>query len=111
MWWTLTPTVAGPGTACDKSGVVRLYVRTQAEQEPFEQEHREREPRSGTMSVILDKEALRQKYEEERKKRVRPDGPDQYQRLTGRFAHYLTDPYTPVLEREPVTDHVTFAFI
>ncbi|SDM10789.1 flavin-containing monooxygenase [Nonomuraea jiangxiensis] len=59
----------------------------------------------------LDIEALRQKYREERDKRLRPDGNDQYQRLTGRFAHYLDDPYTPVTEREPRTDHVTVAVV
>ncbi|MGK2947622.1 MAG: flavin-containing monooxygenase, partial [Acidimicrobiales bacterium] len=63
------------------------------------------------MSTIVDKEALKQKYAEERAKRLRPDGNDQYLRLEGTLAHYLDDPYTPVVEREPVTDHVTFAFI
>ncbi|MEZ5599391.1 MAG: NAD(P)/FAD-dependent oxidoreductase [Pseudomonadales bacterium] len=60
---------------------------------------------------VIDKEALKKKYLAERDKRLRPDGNDQYQRLTGRFAHYATDPYTPCTDREPVTDHVTFAFI
>ncbi|MFI7708360.1 flavin-containing monooxygenase [Nonomuraea sp. NPDC049480] len=59
----------------------------------------------------LDKEALRRKYREERDKRLRPDGNDQYVRLTGRFARYLEDPYTPRTEREPKTDHVTVAFV
>ena len=40
-----------------------------------------------------------------------PTATTQYVRLTGRLAHYLDDPYTPVVEREPVTDHVTVAFI
>jgi len=59
----------------------------------------------------IDKEALRQKYAQERDKRLRPDGNAQYVRLTGQLAHYLDDPYTPVTEREPRTDHVTVAFI
>jgi len=59
----------------------------------------------------IDKDALRRKYAEERGKRLRPDGNDQYVRLTGQLAHYLDDPYTPVIEREPRTDHVTVAFI
>jgi len=59
----------------------------------------------------IDKEALRQKYLEERNKRLRPDGNDQYLRLTGQLAHYLDDPYTPIVERAPKTDHVTVAFI
>ena len=63
------------------------------------------------VSTAVDKEALKRKYAEERAKRLRPDGNDQYLRLEGTLAHYLDDPYTPVVEREPVTDHVTFAFI
>ena len=59
----------------------------------------------------IDKEALREKYRQERDKRLRPDGNAQYQRLTGQFAHYAEDPYTPRAEREPKTDHVTVAFI
>ena len=59
----------------------------------------------------VDKEALKRKYREERDKRLRPDGNAQYQRLTGRFAHYAVDPYTPLVERPPVSDHVTFTFI
>ena len=59
----------------------------------------------------LDKDALKQKYAAERDKRLRPDGNDQYLRLQGQLAHYLEDPYTPFVEREPLTDHVTVAFI
>jgi hypothetical protein len=59
----------------------------------------------------IDKEALRRKYLQERDKRLRPDGNQQYLRLTGQLAHYLEDPYTPRVERAPLTDHVTFAFI
>ncbi|MFI0356947.1 flavin-containing monooxygenase [Actinomadura sp. 9N407] len=61
--------------------------------------------------TVPDKEALRRKYVMERDKRLRPDGNDQYVRLTGRLAHYLDDPYTPRDPREPKTDHVTVAFI
>jgi cyclohexanone monooxygenase len=59
----------------------------------------------------VDREALRRKYLEERDKRLRPDGNDQYLRLTGELASYLDDPYTPRTEREPRTDHVTVAFV
>ena len=55
----------------------------------------------------LDTGALRRRYAEERDKRLRPDGNDQYLRLTGEFAHYLDDPYTPWTERAPRTDHRT----
>ena len=59
----------------------------------------------------FDKDALRRKYAEERAKRLRPDGNDQYLQIKGRFSHYLDDPYTPLQPRLPKTDHVTFAFI
>lgn len=61
--------------------------------------------------AAIDKERLRSKYREERDKRLRPDGNDQYLQIKGQLAHYLEDPYTPVVERAPKTDHVTFAFI
>ena len=36
---------------------------------------------------------LRQKYAEERAKRLRADGNNQYQEITGEHAHYNADPY------------------
>jgi cyclohexanone monooxygenase len=59
----------------------------------------------------IDKARLRQKYMEERNKRLRADGNDQYIQVQGHFAHYLDDPYSPLTPRDPKTDHVTFAFI
>jgi cyclohexanone monooxygenase len=59
----------------------------------------------------IDNEALRRKYVEERDKRLRADGNDQYLRLTGQLSHYLDDPYTAVVDRAPKTDDVTVAFI
>ena len=64
-----------------------------------------------SQNAAIDKERLRQKYLEERNKRLRADGNDQYLRVAGQLAHYLDDPYTPVTPRDPKTDHVTFAFI
>ena len=63
------------------------------------------------MTDVIDSEALRAKYRAERDKRLRPDGNAQYIEPTGRFAHFLDDPYTPRAEREPLTDDVTVAFI
>ena len=63
------------------------------------------------MTDAIDVEALKRKYAEERDKRLRPDGNDQYLEVAGRLAHYLDDPYVAVAEREPVRDHVTFAFV
>jgi cation diffusion facilitator CzcD-associated flavoprotein CzcO len=59
----------------------------------------------------IDRDALRRKYAEERDKRLRSEGAAQYRRLETEFADLATDPYMPVVERAPVTDHVTFAFI
>jgi cyclohexanone monooxygenase len=64
-----------------------------------------------TDGPAIDLDALRRKYAEERAKRLRPDGNDQYLRLAGQLGHYLTDPYTPRAERAQKTDHVTAAFI
>ena len=36
---------------------------------------------------------LRQKYAEERTKRIRADGNNQYQEITGQYEHYNSDPY------------------
>src|SRR5581483_9908163 len=41
----------------------------------------------------FDPAELRKKYAEERAKRLRPDGNNQYQEIAGKFAHYNTDPY------------------
>jgi cation diffusion facilitator CzcD-associated flavoprotein CzcO len=55
--------------------------------------------------------ALRRRYAQERAKRLRPDGNDQYLELKGQFAGLLDDPYTERVERDPKRDHVTVAFI
>ena len=64
-----------------------------------------------TPKPAIDKQALLAKYVEERDKRLRPDGNGQYLEVKDRLAHYLEDPYTPRVEREPKFDHVTFAFV
>ena len=80
----------------------------------------ERQKEEGPMSATpdtdaakprFDKQALLARYAAERDKRLRPDGNAQYIRLKGTLEQYLDDPYTPVVPREPKTDHVTFAFI
>src|SRR5690349_13672034 len=64
-----------------------------------------------TTAPAIDKDALRAKYAEERDKRLRSEGSAQYLRLESEFANLAADPYIPVAPREPLTDHVTFAFI
>ncbi|WP_293679194.1 NAD(P)/FAD-dependent oxidoreductase [uncultured Phenylobacterium sp.] len=59
----------------------------------------------------FDPEALRQKYQAERDKRLRPEGNDQYVEVKGKFAHYLDDPYVKREERAPLTDQVDVAII
>ena len=39
---------------------------------------------------------LKERYREERDKRLRADGNSQYIRIEGQLSHYLEDPYTPV---------------
>ena len=63
------------------------------------------------MSDTIDRDALHRKYLEERDKRLRADGNEQYVDLVGQFAHYLEDPYVEAEPREPLTDEVTVAFI
>ncbi|MFN2098831.1 flavin-containing monooxygenase [Altererythrobacter sp. MF3-039] len=63
------------------------------------------------LAPSIDKEALRAKYAEERDKRLREDGSAQYVRLEEEFTDLATDPYIRQEERDPLTDHVTFAFI
>ncbi|MEM8746261.1 MAG: NAD(P)/FAD-dependent oxidoreductase [Actinomycetota bacterium] len=63
----------------------------------------------------IDAEALRRRYAEERDKRLRSDGNDQYVEVTGVFAEYAADPYVDrsaeSYERAPITDHVTALFV
>jgi hypothetical protein len=59
----------------------------------------------------LDRAALRTKYREERDKRIRPDGNEQYGEPTGRFASLLDDPYVTPVPRDPCHDEVTVAII
>jgi cyclohexanone monooxygenase len=59
----------------------------------------------------FDPDALREKYRAERDKRLRPDGNEQYVEITGRFAHYLDDPYIEPIERDPLFDEVDVVVI
>ena len=67
---------------------------------------------SSATSLDFDPDALREKYRVERDKRLREDGNDQYQEMTGEFSHYVEDPYIDeLIEREPLTDQVEVAII
>ena len=56
---------------------------------------------------------LRDRYEQERARRVRDDGPEQYIEMAGEYARYSEDdPYVePGFSREPITDEVEIAII
>ena len=58
-------------------------------------------------ALDFDPEALRRKYREEREKRLRQDGNEQYVEATGEFHHFLDDPYVESgPAREPLLDRV-----
>ena len=60
-----------------------------------------------TTELGFDPGELRAKYREERDKRLRADGNDQYFEVTGDFSHYVDDPYIDApLAREPIFDDV-----
>jgi cyclohexanone monooxygenase len=71
--------------------------------------------RSDTNSrqINFDPEALREKYERERERRLRPDGQDQYIEVSGKLAHFADeDPYaSPGFTRAPITDEVDVVII
>ena len=52
--------------------------------------------------------AARERYAEERAKRIKPDGEKQYSHLSGKFADFDTDPYVePGFTREPIVEEFT----
>ena len=60
-----------------------------------------------TTDLGFNPDELRAKYREERDKRLRADGNDQYFEVTGDFSHYVDDPYIDApLKREPLFDDV-----
>jgi cation diffusion facilitator CzcD-associated flavoprotein CzcO len=60
----------------------------------------------------FDPDALRQRYSEERARRLRTDGIAQYVEIAGRFAAFGDDPWAdPGFTRAPLTDEVDVAII
>ncbi|MBU6270648.1 MAG: NAD(P)/FAD-dependent oxidoreductase [Betaproteobacteria bacterium] len=58
---------------------------------------------SAVSKLEFDPDALRRRYDLERDRRIRPEGNEQYVEITGRFAHFLTDPYVdPGYTRAPI---------
>ena len=62
--------------------------------------------------IDFDPDAIRTRYREERDKRVRDDGNEQYIEVKADFSHYVHDPYVePGFTRDPVFDEVDIAII
>ncbi|SON59593.1 Neopentalenolactone D synthase [Mycobacterium simulans] len=60
----------------------------------------------------IDIVALREKYRQEREKRLRPEGSKQYIELVDEFAgYYETDPHSPPLVRDPITADIDVAVL
>lgn len=60
-----------------------------------------------TTDLGFDPNTLREKYREERDKRLRADGNEQYFEVKGDFSHYVDDPYIESrIDRQPLADHV-----
>ena len=70
-----------------------------------------KETGSPAAALDFDPAALKAKYLEERDKRLRADGNDQYVEISGQFAHYLDDPYIERQERAPLNDEVEVVVI
>ncbi|BBX55934.1 Pentalenolactone D synthase [Mycobacterium shottsii] len=65
-----------------------------------------------TVGCAFDVDVLRQKYAEERTKRLRPDGIAQYVEIAGEFSRFGEDPWADEeFAREPLTDEVDVAII
>jgi cation diffusion facilitator CzcD-associated flavoprotein CzcO len=59
------------------------------------------------VALDFDPAALREKYRQERDKRLRADGNEQYVEVKGDFRHYIDDPYVePGFTRAPLSDSV-----
>ncbi len=64
------------------------------------------------LDLGFDPDALREKYQVERDKRIRDDGNDQYREVKGDFSHYVDDPYVEArIERDPLEDEVDVVVI
>lgn len=63
------------------------------------------------VDVPFDPDELRRRYREERDKRLRADGNEQYIEIKETLAHYLDDPYSELRSRDPLFDEVDVAII
>ena len=68
-------------------------------------------PEASQLDLDFDPDALREKYRQERDKRLRDEGNEQYVEVSGRFAHLTDDPYAERIARGPLTDQVEVVVI
>jgi cyclohexanone monooxygenase len=61
---------------------------------------------SSKTNSALDYGALQKKYAEERSKRMRSDGTEQWQEIAGKFAHFAKDPWSTPDPREAIEEDV-----
>ena len=70
-------------------------------------ETQDRPAQDRTVALDFDPNALREKYRQERDKRLRADANEQYVEVAGDFRHYIDDPYIEApIDRAPLTDTV-----
>lgn len=63
-------------------------------------------------TLPFDPDRLREKYRQERDKRIRPAHNDQYIEVKGDFSHFVDDPYVePGFTREPICDQMDVIII
>jgi cation diffusion facilitator CzcD-associated flavoprotein CzcO len=77
--------------------------------EAAEQVRPKRIPTSAELG--FDPAELRKKYAAERSRRLRPDGNNQYQEISGKFAHFNDDPYVAPLKREAISEELDAVII
>ena len=63
----------------------------------------------GLDAPAFDPDALRERYRQERAKRIHPKGSRQYRRVKDGLSHFVQDPYVERVERDPVFDEVLSA--
>ena len=66
---------------------------------------------TSTDDLGFNPDELRQRYRDERDKRVRAEANEQYTEIAGEFAHYLDDPYIKFEERAPIIKEVQVAIV
>lgn len=64
-----------------------------------------------TSEVEVDLDEVRALYRREREKRIHPEGSAQYRPMVDELAHFVDDPYTERIERDPVHDVVEVAVL